>query len=102
MEFTAPPACAAVFICRHGAIDLPWRKVACYYKLTPAEAKLAVRLARGESLEEIAVRLGITLHTARTQLKSIFAKTGCRRQPELVVMLLQGVLGICDSEEQER
>lgn len=96
-EFIAPAACAAVFISRPGGIDLPWRKIACYYELTPAEAKLAARLAKGESLEEAAGQIGVTVHTARTQLKSIFAKTGCKRQSELVAMLLHGVLAMCET-----
>lgn len=100
-EFSAPLACAAVLICRPGNINLPWRRVARCYGLTPAEAKLAVRLARGEGMEASATHLQISPHTARTQLKSVFAKTGCKRQSELVVMLLQGVLAMCKAGEGE-
>lgn len=99
--FTAPTACAAIFISRPGTIHLPWRAVALCYALTQAEAKLAVRLASGESLDEAAETLSISIHTARTQLKSVFAKTGTRRQPELVAMLLQGVLAQCQNEESD-
>lgn len=95
----APSACAAIFISRPGSIHLPWRKVAIYYGLTQAEAKLAVQLAGGVSLEEAAGHLDISIHTARTHLKAVFAKTGARRQPELVAMLLQGVLAFCRAGE---
>jgi len=95
----APSACAAIFISRPGSVHLPWRKVAICYGLTQAEAKLAVQLANGGSPEEAAAHLGISIHTARTHLKAVFAKTGARRQPELVAMLLQGVLAFCRTSE---
>ncbi len=92
-EIAIPAACAAIFIARPGSIKLPWRRVALYYGLTPAEAKLATQLVNGGCLEEAAERLGVSFHTARAQLRSIFAKTGVCRQSELVTTLLQGVLG---------
>lgn len=95
----APSACAAIFISRPGNICLPWRKVAICYGLTQMEAKLAVQLAGGASLEEAAEHLGVSIHTARTHLKAVFAKTGARRQPELVAILLQGVLAFCRTSE---
>ncbi|WP_453994382.1 helix-turn-helix transcriptional regulator [Bradyrhizobium guangdongense] len=55
--------------------------------LTTAEARLAAELASGEPLERVADKLSVTKETARTQLKSIFSKTGCRRQSELVAIL---------------
>lgn len=58
------------------------------FNLTVAEARLAARLAAGEPLESASQSLGIAVGTARNQLKSIFAKTGARRQSELVATLL--------------
>lgn len=52
--------------------------------LTPAEARLAAALVEGERVESFADRVGISVQTARTQLKQIFAKVGCKRQSELV------------------
>lgn len=57
------------------------------FGLTMAEARLAVILAQGVSLVEAARRLGITHNTAKTQLRAIFAKTGARRQSQLVNIL---------------
>lgn len=57
------------------------------FGLTAAEARLAVTLAQGLSLVEAARRLGITHNTAKTQLRAIFAKTGARRQSQLVSIL---------------
>jgi DNA-binding CsgD family transcriptional regulator len=57
------------------------------FDLTPAEARLAQALARGDALEEVAVKLKIKMTTARTQLAAIFAKTQTRRQAGLVAIL---------------
>ncbi|MBS0276793.1 MAG: helix-turn-helix transcriptional regulator [Proteobacteria bacterium] len=54
------------------------------YALTPAETRLLMALLNGERLPDYADRTGISLNTAYTQLKSLFAKTGCHRQAELV------------------
>lgn len=55
--------------------------------LTTAEARLALRLSAGEALECAAEQMKITRHTARNQLKSVFAKTGTHRQAELALLL---------------
>ena len=57
------------------------------FRLTEAEARLAAQLAFGNSLETVADQFGIAKETARSQLKSIFAKTGVHRQAELVAVL---------------
>lgn len=56
--------------------------------LTRAEARVAVRLAGGASVSEIASMLQISRHTARTHLKRVFAKTGKRGQRDLIRYLL--------------
>ena len=61
------------------------------YDLTRAEADLTWLLADGLSLEEAAEKRGVTLNTARSQLKRVFTKTGARRQSELVRIVLGGV-----------
>ena len=58
------------------------------YGLTPAESRVAVLLADGHSPREISAMLVVTDHTIRSQIKSIFAKTGVRRQAELVALIL--------------
>ena len=57
------------------------------FGLTAAEAKLASLIGAGESIECAAERLGISSHTARTQLKAVFGKTSTHRQGELVALL---------------
>jgi len=57
------------------------------FRLTEAEARLATQLAFGKPLEKVADQFGIVKETARSQLKSIFTKTGVHRQAELVALL---------------
>lgn len=57
------------------------------FGLTKTEAKLAARLACGESLQDITEELGIGIGTGRMHLKGIFSKTHTCRQAELVALL---------------
>lgn len=96
-----PTGSVAVFLSKPGCQRLPWEKVGAFYGLTRAEARLASKLAECLSLEEAAKMLTITLHTARSQLKAVFAKTGVRRQSELVALLLTGVLAYQADDQLE-
>lgn len=57
------------------------------FALTPAEARLAHELAKGVTVDEYADAAAISVATARTQLRSILAKTGEKRLQDLVRML---------------
>jgi DNA-binding CsgD family transcriptional regulator len=57
------------------------------FGLTPAEARLAIGLCDGESVNDYAARQGISTGTARIQLKSTFSKLGVNRQPDLVRLI---------------
>jgi len=57
------------------------------FRLTPAEARLAVNLASGASLTETADEFGVTHNTVRAQLRAIFDKTETHRQSDLVRLL---------------
>ncbi|TGG92027.1 LuxR family transcriptional regulator [Natronospirillum operosum] len=60
------------------------------YGLTPAEARLTEQLLKGLDLREAAEALHVSVHTVRSQLKSVQQKTGCRRQAELIKTLVLG------------
>ena len=64
------------------------------FELTPAEANLAILLARGLSLAGVSDTQNVSQHTARAQLKSIFAKTGVSRQAELVRLVIKSVASL--------
>jgi DNA-binding CsgD family transcriptional regulator len=72
------------------------------FRLSEAEARLGAQMASGESLETAAERLSIAKETSRTQLKSIFAKTGVHRQAELVAVLATLLNGTRDDERDNR
>ena len=57
------------------------------FELTPAQARLAGKLATGSSMETAAAEMGVTVETARSHLKAIFSRTGTHRQGELVALL---------------
>ncbi|MBB2961075.1 helix-turn-helix transcriptional regulator [Methylobacterium sp. R2-1] len=74
-------------------IDLAVRTQVCapalekIFGLTAAEGRLAAELSRGIPLATIAQSRNVSIATLRTQLASIFGKTGTSRQPELVALL---------------
>lgn len=63
-------------------------RLAELFELTPSEARLTQGLLAGKSLNEAALEQGITASSARTYLRSIFAKTQTNRQGELVSRIL--------------
>jgi DNA-binding CsgD family transcriptional regulator len=63
------------------------QRVVELFELTPAEARLLTRLAEEDELGAAATRLGISIHTARNQLKAILRKTGRRSQAQLLALL---------------
>ena len=69
--------------------SIAWR-LRQLYRLTRAESRVAAQLAMGKTVEEIAAANGVADPTLRSQLRSIFNKTGTRRQAELVRLALRG------------
>ncbi len=60
------------------------------YGLTPAEARVAAGIARGESLEDLAATQHKSMHTLRSQLKAAFKKTNTTQQSQLTHVVLTG------------
>jgi DNA-binding CsgD family transcriptional regulator/PAS domain-containing protein len=58
------------------------------FGLTATEARLAGRLAEGDTTEQAAAAMDITIATARGYLAALFRKTDTNRQSELVRILL--------------
>jgi DNA-binding CsgD family transcriptional regulator len=58
------------------------------FDLTMTQARLALYLAEGGTIAEYAEAMGVKVSTVRTHLKSIFAKTGVKRQTELAILIL--------------
>lgn len=64
------------------------------FGFTQAEARLAEQLSAGLTLAQASERLGLSLETARTQLKTVFARTGTHRQADLVRLLDRASLAV--------
>jgi DNA-binding CsgD family transcriptional regulator len=54
------------------------------YGLSPAESRLAVGLARGKKLSDIAADIGVQITTLRTQLSAILRKFDVERQSDII------------------
>lgn len=54
--------------------------------LTVAERRLAQQLLAGKSLSDAAAENNLTISTARSYLKRVFAKTGVHRQSQLITL----------------
>lgn len=54
------------------------------FALSPAESRLTVALCQGQTVNEYALAHGVSVGTARFQLKQVLAKTQAPRQSELV------------------
>ena len=61
------------------------------YGFTATETQVANLLMEGLGLEDCCAQLGIRRTTVRMHLRNIFAKTGVRRQGELVSLLLKSI-----------
>ncbi|HEX2545432.1 MAG TPA: hypothetical protein VHL79_11165 [Ramlibacter sp.] len=66
------------------------RKLQEFYQLSPSEALLAEALVAGKSLKEFSEERGTTMNTVKTQLKSVAAKVGAKRQVDIVRCILTG------------
>ena len=54
------------------------------YELTPKESRLAIALLQGRKLEALPTEFDVSLHTLRTQLKSVLRKTNSESQIHLL------------------
>lgn len=68
------------------------------FGLTPAECRIALLLGDGHAPRKIAEMVGVSENTVRSQIKSIFSKTGVRRQSQLIRLLLSNS-GVTIQEE---
>jgi DNA-binding CsgD family transcriptional regulator len=87
----------AVLVAVHEGSERPFPVSAVLrdlFALTPAEMRLATLLTTGVGLPEACEQLAIRRETSRTQLKSIFTKTGTRTQAQLAHLLTRLGVGL--------
>jgi DNA-binding CsgD family transcriptional regulator len=85
--FGARPAAVLIITDPEEVIELPEGRVQRLFGLTPSEARIATRIAAGESIAEIAAENAVSKNTVRSQVQSVFAKMDVNRQSELVRLL---------------
>ncbi|MCR0980697.1 helix-turn-helix transcriptional regulator [Roseomonas populi] len=91
------PAAAMVLVNDPETATLPAAEhLRRHFRLTPAEAALALAVAQGEGIPAVAEALNISPNTARTHLQHVYDKTGTHRQAELVRLLLTTFNGYHD------
>jgi DNA-binding CsgD family transcriptional regulator len=81
-------ASAAVFV-HKSAVEAPSSPevIAKTYKLTMAELRVLLAITEVGGVPEVAEVLGIAATTVRTHLGNVFAKTGTKRQADLVKLV---------------
>jgi DNA-binding CsgD family transcriptional regulator/PAS domain-containing protein len=84
----APEAATAVFV-RRAAMESPAPTdiIAESYRLTPTELRVLTAIVDIGGVPDVAAALGIAETTVKTHLGRVFAKTGTRRQAELVKLV---------------
>jgi DNA-binding CsgD family transcriptional regulator len=79
---------AAIWVLNTATPGLPSEEVlGALFGLSRAESRLAIGLLMGRSAAEYARLAGVGVATIRSQLHSIFVKTGVKRQAQLVALL---------------
>lgn len=79
----------------HRAPTVP-QLVAELFRIPLGSATLLAALAAGEELDDYAERAGISMNTVRFHLKTAYARTGVRRQSELVRLITAALRDLAD------
>jgi DNA-binding CsgD family transcriptional regulator len=74
-------------------IESHFADISRIFGLTKTEARLTLSIVNGMTAAEYAEKHGISINTAYCQIKEILAKTGTRRQAELVKLVLEHAPG---------
>jgi len=69
-------------------------QIASLFGLLPSEARLAVAISQGASIAQAAEMQSISVETARSYSKSVYAKMGARGQADVVRFILTSVIAL--------
>ena len=86
--FTSDAAAIVFILDPDGDARLDGAAMRDLYQATPAEVRLAELLCAGRTVAVAAYELGISETTAKSQLGSLFRRTGTRRQADLLRVLM--------------
>lgn len=82
--------CVFIYQPDAGNRPLPGKVLGQLYGLTPSESRLVNALFVGKSLIDAAQQVDVTVNTAKSVLKKVFAKCGVASQAELLQLLALG------------
>ena len=71
-----------------------------FFKLTAAQARFVNELVRSGSVERSAVTLNISINTARSHLRNVYAKLGVENKSELISLISRTFTGYQHSDER--
>ncbi|MCE7796502.1 helix-turn-helix transcriptional regulator [Sphingobium sufflavum] len=74
------------------------RQLIDMFGLSKSQARLALALCRGVAIAQAAAELDMTVETARSYSKIIYAKTGARSLHDLVRVIMGGVLALAPGD----
>jgi DNA-binding CsgD family transcriptional regulator len=85
---TSYAAASAMFV-QKAALDTPSPQevIVKLYKLTPTELRVLLAIVQVGGAVEVAETLGVAASTVKTHLHRLFAKTGAKRQADLVKLV---------------
>jgi len=78
------------------------KRLTDFYGFTKAQARVAAKLYNGHTINEAAEALHISVNTARTHMRGIYAKTGVRTQAELLGLLSSGLTSYGETIENNQ
>jgi DNA-binding CsgD family transcriptional regulator len=79
---------AVVFMYDLRAVSVAPGLLCRLFDFTPAEARSALQLLEGGSVDDMAHRAGVSVNTFKTQLQAAYAKSHTHRQVDLLKLLL--------------
>ena len=83
------PTAAVLIIDTEAKPELDPEILSELFFLTPAEARVTAKLGVGQSADEIAEEIGVSVETVRTHIRRVLSKTGTGRQGELIALVLR-------------
>ncbi|MFM1991908.1 MAG: hypothetical protein RJA99_4865 [Pseudomonadota bacterium] len=83
-----PPAVTGTLIDLSRQPSLDGIHLSSLFGLSASSARVAEAYLRADSVKEVARRLGISTNTVKTHLATIYERTGCTRQSQLVRLLM--------------
>lgn len=65
-----------------------WSDVGAHLRLTPSETRILLNLLQGFTVDETAAQLAVSVQTARTHVRRIYAKLGVSNREQLLAIAL--------------